>query len=310
MRMVFNLGGCAMKKSVLSILLIVILIFLSGCKSNALLKEESKLQIVTTVFPYYDFARNIAGDKADVTLLLQPGTEVHSYEPTPQDIIKIKESDLFINTGLQMDPWTDAVINDADKNRLAVLSAMECVDLIREDHNHTHSSTYFDPHVWTSPENAEEIVDEITDRLCRIDPENRRYYEKNEEIYSEKLEKLDNKFERLTEKRRNKPIVFADRFAIKYFADEYNLKYYSAYNVPHVSDIEVLVDIINKQQIPVVFYSETSNGQLPDTIVSETGAQKELFHTCHTVTKKELLENVSYLDLMEQNYKALKKALN
>lgn len=294
----------------------VMLICFASCTSPNNTENE-KIQIVTTIFPLYDFARQVGGQKAQVTLLLPSGAEVHSYEPSPQDVIKIKESDLFIHLGMGADPWTDAVINSADTKPQNVLSAMKYAELLGEEHSHEHSSqmALYDQHIWTSIENSEEIVEGIKDALCRIDAPNAQYYEKRCEEYEDKLSLLDEKFEELTKKHRGSTIVFADRFAFRYFMEEYNLNHFAAFpgcsseSEPSARTVSQLIDMVKKEKIPVVFYTETSNQKLADTVCEETGAEKMLLHSCHTVTKKQLDGGITYLDLMENNYEALKKAL-
>lgn len=300
-----------MKRRILSLILLVIIALMSGCSQNNQKINDDKLLIVTTIFPLYDFAQQVAGDRAEVVMLLPTGAEAHSYEPTAQDIIKINESDLFINIGGSADPWAEAVYKNTNKSSAQILSAINVVD---ENDDHNHDLYSHDEHVWTSLDNAEEIVDAICDKLSYLDSENKAFYEKNEEIYTEKLEKLDDKFEKLT-KSSNKKIVFADRFPFKYFAEEYNLDYFSTFpgcsseSEPSASTVSQLIDIINKENIKVVFYTETSNQKLADTICEETGARKMLMHSCHTVTKEQMQNGVTYLDLMNNNCEALKEAL-
>lgn len=304
-----------MKKYIAVILCLVVVISAAACGRQRMGGNDNsnKIKIVTTIFPLYDFARQVAGDRADVTMLLPTGAQSHSYEATPQDIIKIKESDLFINIGGSADPWTEAIVNDADKNNIAILSAMNVVDKIRSDDKDASHFEY-DEHVWTSPENAEEIVEAIAEKLELIDPKNRAYYEKNEESYTEQLERLDEKFERLTNNVRKK-IVFADKFPFKYFVDEYDLKYYSAFpgcsseSEPSAATVSKLIDTIKNENIKVVFYTETSNQRLADIVCEETGAKKLLLHSCHTVDKNQLEQGITYIDLMQENYNSLEEAL-
>ncbi len=280
-------------------------------------KEKEKLQIVTTIFPLYDFARQVGGEKADVSLLLQSGAEVHSYEPSPQDVIRIKESDLFIHLGMGADPWTDAVISSSDTKPQNVLSAMEYADLLGEEHSHDHSSqmALYDQHIWTSIENAGEIAEAIKDALCRIDAKNAQYYEKRAQGYEHRLSLLDEKFEELTKNHQESTIVFADRFAFRYFTEEYKLNHFAAFpgcsseSEPSARTVSQLIDMVKKEKIPVVFYTETSNQKLADAVCEETGAEKMLLHSCHTVTREQLESGITYTDLMENNYEALKKAL-
>ncbi len=312
MRMIINfkLRGENMRK-VLSFILSIIILIIPGCKRNNQKIENDRLMIVTTVFPLYDFAKQVVGDRAEVVMLLPTGREAHSYEPTVQDIIKINESDLFINIGGSADPWAEAIYKDGNKNKSQILSAINVIDAIEDNHHDEYS---IDEHVWTSLENAEDIVDAITEKLSKIDPENKDFYERNDEIYSEKLDRLDEKFESLTNGY-NKKIVFADRFPFKYFAKDYDLDYYAAFpgcsseSEPSAHTISELIDTIKRENIKVVFYTETSNQKLADAISSETGAKKLLLHSCHSVTDEQLKNGISYLDLMENNYQALKEAL-
>ncbi len=298
-------------RKILSFILSIIIVIMPGCAKNNQKTGNDKLKIVTTVFPLYDFAKQVAGDRADVVMLLPAGAEVHSYEPTMQDVIKIKECDLFINIGSSADPWSEDLYKDANKNSAQVLSAINVVDAIEDKQHDVYS---VDEHVWTSLENAEDIVDAISDKLSQIDPKNKDFYERNEEIYTEKLDNLDEKFENLT-KGYNKKIVFADRFPFKYFAKDYDLDYIAAFpgcsseSEPSAHTVSQLIDTIKRENIKVVFYTETSNQKLADTICEETNATKLLLHSCHSVTDEELKKGITYLKLMENNYNALKEAL-
>ncbi len=300
-----------MMRKTLSVILLIIIMIIPGCASNNQNTQNDKLTIVTTVFPLYDFAKQVAGDKAEVIMLLPTGAEAHSYEPTMQDIIKIRESDLFINIGGSADPWAEVVYNDANKTNAQILSAINVVETIEDRHDDVYS---IDEHVWTSLDNAEKIVEAICEKLSNIDPSNSEFYEKNEEIYTEKIERLDEKFEEITQEN-NKKIVFADRFPFKYFAEEYDLDYFAAFpgcsseSEPSAAAVSQLIDIIKKENIKVVFYTETSNQKLPDTICEETGAKKLLLHSCHTITKEQMENGVTYLDLMNNNFTAMKEAL-
>lgn len=303
-----------MKRLIAIIICLVICFSFFGCGNME--KDENKVQIVTAVFPFYDFARQIGGDKVQLTLILPTGTEVHSYEPTPKDIIKIKESDLFIAQGGGADPWTDSVINDADGKKVNVFYALENIKLIAEEHDRPSYSSYVhtDPHVWTTPDNAAIISENICNRLCDIDEKNADYYKKNLAAYKEKLAALDEKFTALT-KNCDKTLIFADQFPFRYFADKYNLKYLAAFpgcsaeSEPGAASVARLIDTVKKEKIPVVFYTETSNRQLANAVCEETGAEKLLFHSCHSVTDSELKRGVTYIELMEKNYEALQKAI-
>ncbi len=297
-------------KKFFSLILITMLLF-TGC--NVKKQNSDKIQIVTTVFPFYDFAKNVAGDRAEVTLLLPTGAEAHSYEPTAQDIVKIRECDLFVISGMGADPWTDNIINDKGFDKEKVICAMEYSQLISDEHTHSENFHYgYDQHVWTSLRNAQKITNEIAKKLSVIDPDNADYYKKNASEYSIKLSELDKKFVELT-KNKDVTIVLADRFPFKYFTEDYGIKYMAAYpgcsseSEPSAATVAKLIDKIKKEKISKVYYTETSNGKLPDMICKETGVEKELLHSCHTVSKKQFNNGISYLELMEQNYNTLKK---
>lgn len=308
-----------MKRIVLMIIICVLVTSFTGCDRNVISSDEGKVQIVTTVFPLYDIARQIAGDNAKVDLLLQPGAEAHSYEPTTQDVIKIKESDVFVYLGTEAEPWTNTLIKDEDLKAKNLLSAMECVEVLEEEHTHSHihahSQTNHDQHVWTSLKNVGKIASEITRVLCEYDAENAASYQKNSEKYLLQVAELDKRFENLTENKHDSLIVFADRFPFKYFVEEYGLDYFAAYpgctseSEPSVADVSKLIDIVKERNISVVFYTETSNMNLPDAICAETGAQAKLFHSCHTVTDEQLRRGITYIEIMNENYKALEQAL-
>lgn len=304
-----------MRRVLAIIICIILLAGFSGCEKNVNINKD-KLQIVATVFPLYDFARQIAGDKAEVTLLLKPGGEAHSYEPTIQDIMKIKQCDIFLTLGKDAEPWTQAVIGEMKEEN--VFSAMNCVTLEKEqehDHRDIHESVTYDEHIWTSLKNAVKILQEIFDTLSEKDSSNAQYYKENTDRYIEKISQLDEKFEELTAEAEKKTIVFADRFPFRYFAKDYSLSYFAAYpgcsaeSEPSVTDVSKLIDIVKEENTSVVFYTETSNKKLPATVCEETGAKMRLFHSCHTLNNKELEKGTTYLDIMNENYEALCEAL-
>ncbi len=292
-------------KRIVSFILAMLFFIISGCTDykNA---QNDKFKIVTTIFPLYDFARNIAGDCAEIEMIVPMANEVHSFEPTTKDVIKINESDLFINIGMGLDPWTDKL-----ETKGKVLSVSQCLDFDEETHAHS-----IDEHIWTSLENARDIADAICKELTRLDPENAHKYKQNYEKYSEKLEGLDDKFEQMVNSSKRRTIVFADSFPFYYLAKDYGLNVYSAFpgcsseTEPSVRDISTVIEIIKEQNIPIVLYTETSNGKVPDIIVEETNAKKMMMHSAHSLSKEEMKENKTYLDIMNENLEVLYKALN
>jgi zinc transport system substrate-binding protein len=334
-----------MKKNILIILMLVALC-VSGCrqdKQNAVRNPDGKINITTTVFAHYDFARNIAGDRVNLTMLLPPGSEAHSFEPSPKDIITIQNSDLFIYIGGESDEWVERILKSMDKDKTKTLAMMDIVDVVEEEivegmeeegsdiegnfftrlikkifgrgHDHDKEAEY-DEHVWTSPQNAILIVQAITEQLCEIDSANASYYSRNAASYIEKLNELDAVFSELVADAERNTIVFADRFPFRYFADAYGLEYFAAFpgcsteTEPSAATVRFLINKIRSEQIPVVFHIELSNERMADTISGETGARKLLLHACHNLTKQDFDSGLGYLDFMSRNVENLRKALN
>lgn len=298
-------------------------------------EADEKLKVVATIFPQYDFIRAIAGDHVELSMLLPPGSESHSYEPTPQDIIKIQNSDLFVYIGGETDVWIDGILDSLDTSDMRIASLMDMVEVVEEelvegmedDHDHEEDHDHenegheehegqYDEHVWTSPKNAQKIVSQLADMLSELDPANATDYQNNASAYLEQLKALDSQFEQVVAAGNRKTIVFGDRFPFRYFADAYGLDYFAAFpgcsteTEPGAGTIAFLIDKVKEEQIPVVFHIELSNEKIADTICESTGAKKLLLHTSHNLTRKEFDDGVTYLELMQGNVEALKEALN
>ena len=230
-------------------------------------EENKKISVVATIFPQYDFVRQIAGDNVELKMLLKPGEETHSYEPTPQDIIAIQNSDLFIYVGGENDAWVEDILESMPDNGRKTLKLVDCVDTVEEEHvegmkeerghdhedhddhddhdaeheedeadheehgqEEIHSVHEIDEHVWTSPLNAIKIVEQIKEELCEIDPENASDYEENAEAYVAQLNELDQEFQDVVDHSKRKLMIFGDRFPFRYFAEAYDLDYYAAFS--------------------------------------------------------------------------------
>ena len=292
--------------------------------------DDGKLHVVTTIFAPYDFARQVGGDDVSVTMLLRPGCEVHAYEPTPKDIIAIRNADVFIYVGGESDAWVQTVLEGVDNPDLRVVTLMDCVELLHEEtvegmqaerHGHDHDDEdedeeELDEHVWTSPRNAARICRKLCDTFSAADSAHAAQYAQRCGDYVEQLDRLDAEFRDVVENAARKTMVFADRFPLRYFADAYGLDYYAAYPgcadaaEPSAATVAFLIDKVRTEGIPVVFTIELSNGKLADTICEATGAKKLEFATCHNVTAQAFANGATYLQLMERNVQALREALN
>ena len=315
-------------KKIFNLLIVVAMVFATVCLTGCNTKKEDKITIVATSFPGYDFARAVTKNIAnvEVKMLLKPGSEMHNYEPTPQDIKDIKNSDIFIYVGGDSDEWIDDILDNIDVKKTKVVKLMRLVDLVEEEHvegmeaeedavNEEEAPEY-DEHVWTSPKNAITITKKLTKVIVGLDEDNRSIYEENSSKYISELESIDNRIEEVVKNAKRKEIVFGDRFPLRYFADDYNLKYYAAF--PGCSEqteassktITYLINRVKKDKIPVVFHIELSNGKIAKTIAKETNAKVLEFKSAHNISQKDFDAGVTYVDIMNDNIKVLKEALN
>lgn len=320
-----------MKKYFLPILIILLLAtLLNGCGQAVKPGEAAggRISVVTTIFAPYDFVREITGDKADITMLLPPASESHSYAPTPQDIIKIQNCDIFVYVGGESDEWVRGVLESMDTSKMKIVTLMDCVTVVEEEivegmEEEKQADTdadepeepEYDEHVWTSPKNAKLIVQKLSDTLREVDSANAADYGQNTSDYLARLDELDAKFQAAVDSAARKTIVFGDRFPFRYFADAYGLKYFAAFpgcsteTEPSAATIAFLIDKVREEKIPVVFHAELSNGKIADTISEATGAKALLLHACHNISKDDFINGVTYLDLMTQNAETIKEAL-
>lgn len=312
-----------MKKIVYAVLLITLLFSLCSCGQN-IDNKSSKLTVTAVLFAEYDFARQVSAGCAEVSMLLPAGSESHSYDPTPQDILKIKNSDVFIYGGGESDSWLDSIISSLDTEKTTIISMMalcslrqeETVEGMQEEKGDKDSEAEYDEHVWTSPKNAIKITEEIQRVLSEKDPENSEYYKANAEKFINELKALDNEFSSTVKQAKRSTVVFADRFPFLYFAKEYHLNYSAAFPgcsseaEPSASTVKYLIDKVKNENIPAVFTIEFSNGAIANAVKDETGCKILSFHSCHNITKEDFKNGVTYLDLMNQNLENLKEALN
>lgn len=323
-----------MKKSILILLSVILMtVALVGCWNSNISADNSgdpnkKISIVTTNFPPYDFVREIAADKVNVDMLIPPGSESHSYEPTPQDMIKVQNCDVFICVGGESDKWVNKVLGSMDTGRMKIVTLMDCTSLVEEEivggmeseegesaDSSAAEEPEYDEHVWTSPKNAMLIVQRISDILCEVDSINAEYYKNNMNAYLTDLDELDRAFQRVVDEGVRKTIIFGDRFPFRYFADAYSLRYFAAFpgcateTEPSAATISFLIGKVKAENIPVVFHIELSNEKMTDTICEATGARKMVFHACHNIAKDDFDKGVTYLELMTHNVDSLKEAL-
>lgn len=320
------------KQTCISFFLIVTMILLlcSSC-TPSVPQQDNALKIVTTIFPPYDFAKAVAGDAAEIHMLLKPGTESHSYEPSPQDILLVESCDLFIYNGGESDVWVETLLSTLDTSGFRVLRMMDCVQTLEEEavegmhtvhEHHDHHQEEFHPeiaeydeHIWTSPKNAIRITEAITQTLCDIQPQQAEEFRLHADSYQRELEQLNKTFETVVNEGNRKMVIFGDRFPFRYLAEEYGLEYRAAFpgcsaeSEPGAKTVAYLIDKVREEEIPNIFYIEFSNQKIAKTIQEETGAVPLRFHSCHNLSKDEMEQGMTYLTLMQQNAENLKEAL-
>ena len=302
-------------------------------------ESGKKLKIVATLFPQYDFARQIAGDYADVTLLLPPGMESHSYDLRPADMIEIRESDMFIYTGKYMEIWAQTIIDSLDDS-VMVVDVSDGITLEKEEdyfvdehdshaddsdehsehshaeHSHAGHTHEYDPHIWTSPVYAMQMVENIVAALMEKDPQHAEEYRQRADEYIDKLAEVDAAFRQVSEESAHRTIFFGGRFAMTYFVREYDFDCVSAYHdcsaesEPSISSVMRMIDEIKESGAKAVYYEELVDPKVARTIAEETGVKLLLLHSAHNVSRQEYESGVTYLDIMWNNVEKLKEGLN
>ena len=309
------------KTLVIFILTVIMSTFLSACSAESkYAKEDNKLKIVVTIFPCYDFTRAVTKDEADIKMLLKPGAENHSYEPSAQDIIDIENSDVFVYIGGESEVWVERILENLDSDKTRTIRLIDCIDLKKEElksgmESGNGENNGYDEHIWTSPVNAVRLVEAIKDVLIKIDTDKAEIYQTNSSLYINELALLDQDIQEIVAQGNRNVLIFGDRFPFRYFVDEYGLNYYAAFpgcatqNEASVGTIADLIDRVKKEQIPVVFYLEFSNQNIAKAISEATGTQVLLFHSAHNISQQDFKTGKTYLEIMRDNVNNLKEAL-
>ncbi len=315
-------------KKIFAIFCVLLLTFVTSC-THIQTTNNDKLNIVCTVFPQYDFARNIAKDRANISLLLPAGAEAHSYEPSPKDILTLKEADIFIMIGGESEHWAEHLLSKKDKEEITIIRLIECVTAHEEEHTEgmeesAHAHIYatenehkeYDEHIWTSPKNAIRMCRAICDALCLADDGNKEFYKENLLSYENELVKLTQEFEGISKDAKRKTLVFGDRFPMRYLTEDMGIDYFAAFpgcsskTEPSAKTVAFLSDKVRTEKIPVVFYMDYSDGRIARIIANEAGAKEGRLYSCHNLSKKDFENGENYISLMTKNLKEIKEALN
>ena len=327
-----------MKKITALLLALLMLVgALAGCGKQNDTNQTDKLSIVTTIFPEYDWVREILGDKADnaeITMLLDNGVDLHSYQPTADDIVKISDCDLFIYVGGESDEWVEDALRNAANGNMKVINLLEVLgDSVKteeivegmqeaeheyedaEEHEHEEEA---DEHVWLSLKNAKMLVRVISKALQELDPDNKDIYAANADAYVKKLSALDAEYQAAVDAASNKTILFGDRFPFRYLVDDYGLRYYAAFvgcsaeTEAGFETISFLAKRVDELKLPCVLTIEGAQHKIAETVVRNTTAKNQRVLTMDSMqstTSKDVKNGTTYLSVMEKNLSVLKEAL-
>lgn len=312
---------------------VLILIPLASC-ARKIGFEEGKLKVVTTVYPVYDFTTKIAGDKADVKLLVKPGNDPHSWELSTDDMVLLEEADLLVANGANMEPWLDTCLDALDNKDIEVCIASSKLDLItfgdttddafedfeNDDHHdhdeldhdgHDHSANGIDPHTWLSLDNAMAEIDEITEALIKIDSANSDYYKANADSYKSEIMSLKLESEAFRSKLENKTIVVSHE-AFGYMCIDFDMMQLpiegiSSDSEPDARTVSIIIDFIRANDVKVIYYDSIINPSAAEVISDETGCELIMLHSFGSVTAKEYNDGLSYVDAMRDNLDALSR---
>lgn len=318
-------------------------ISVGGCsKNSADKKNNNTISIVATTFPCYDAVRAVLGDFAnsdlvELKLLVKPGTEVHSFDPSPADLIAIKKSDLFVFIGGESDSWVYRIL-DAENSDVKTLKLMDFVNVLETEHHHEHEEENhlhnsecnleaekiniheIDEHIWTSPKNEIKIVNAVFEKLSSLCTEKKldhliEDFDKNTKNYIQRIEKLSEEIQAVVNDS-SKFIVVADRFPLVYFAQYFGIEYKAAFSgcssaiETSTATISDLIETVKNKNLKAVYYMELGNHKIADTVAESSGVEGLLLQSVQNVTKDDFENGETWISLMERNKKALEQGFN
>lgn len=324
-------------KRFLALILAVITaaIIFAGC-SSAPAKDDGKLNIVTTIFPEYDWVSNITSGAEDVniTLLLENGSDMHSYQPTAEDIVKISSCDVFIYVGGESDKWVDDALKGATNKEMTVINLLDILGTKAKEEEtvegmqaekeekdgkeEAEEEAELDEHVWLSLKNASMLCGKISDKLSEIDAKNKELYSKNTENYLKKLNELDARYKAVRDSAKYDTLIFADRFPFRYLIDDYNLKYYAAFSgcsaesEASFETVAFLAKKLDELKLPALMKIDGSDGKIANTVLqtsNQKNAQILELNSMQSVNKKDIEDGKTYLSIMESNLAVFTQAV-
>jgi len=305
------------KKDFLFFLRFFLILVIFGFQAQDL-DAAKKIRVVTSVFPLLEFAGAVSGERGEVSLLLPPGAEIHTWRPRPSDIIRLSSADLFIYIGADLEPWLHDLLKSIRNPNLRVLEASRGIPLVDEEgivHNvHEHEHGAHDPHIWLDFKNDQRIVDKIAAVLSEMDTEGSSVFKRNAFIYKEKLQRLDQKFKDGLMDCVHRTIILAGHGAFGYLARSYNLRQISLYGLspdsrPTPKKLIEVVELAKKYRIKVIFFEIRMRDELAKVLAEEVGARTLVLNPGANLTKEQLKSEKTFFDIMEKNLENLKDGL-
>ncbi len=306
-------------------------IFFTGCSENTSVSSEDKLTVVTTIFPIYDWTKQLTenSDGTELILLADNGTDMHSFQPSAEDIVQISDCDLFICIGGESDQWTEDVLKNAANTNITVLKLLDVPEIAVKTTEHTEgmqeteheeddTHEEYDEHIWLSPKNAKLACAEIAEKLSAINPSDSGTYSENLDAYIQNLDKLDSDYSSVLSESETKTLLFADRFPFRYMTDDYGLDYFAAFDgcssetQASFETVAFLADKLDELDLSSVMITESSDGKLAQTVISVTeGKNIQIFtlNSMQSVSTADIENGTSYLSVMENNLETLRSAL-
>ena len=316
--------------------LVISLALILSCVLPAAVAEDRKINVVTTIFPVYDWTREVASENGSVqlTLLLDSGVDLHSYQPTAEDIVKISSCDVFIYVGGESDKWVDDALKGATNKEMTVINLLdilgtkakeeETVEGMQAEHEEkdgkeeAEEEVELDEHVWLSLKNASMLCGKISDKLSEKDAKNKELYSKNTENYLKKLNELDAQYKAVRDSAKYDTLIFADRFPFRYLIDDYNLKYYAAFSgcsaesEASFETVAFLAKKLDELKLPALMKIDGSDGKIANTVLqtsNQKNAQILELNSMQSVNKKDIEEGKTYLSIMESNLAVFTQAV-
>lgn len=304
------------------LILIFVLLCFFGCGSQSKKIDKNKIEVYATLFPVYDISRAIFKEKANIHLVIPPGVEAHTYEPSPKDIINFSNGDIFIYTSKIMEPWAEKIVTQLPKENI-ISNSSQGVNFLDgkdedegDEHKEEHHHLGKDPHIWLDPENMKIMAENVYKTAVLKDKKNEKYYKLNYENYCKELDKIDQETKETINKCKIKTIIYGGHYAFGYFSKRYGLNHESPYenfspnSEPTPKNIKEMVELTKKLKVKYIFFEEMLSPKVAEIIAKESNTKMLLLNGAHNISKKDLDNGITYFKIMQENLENLKKGLD